>query len=77
MPPRWDQVPGARGCSQEACGLRDHLAALKAHGVEQVLALSSDSTDNQQHLIRRLHLPYPLLSDPELSLARALSLPTF
>ena len=25
----------------------------------------------------RLHLPYPLLSDPELTLGRALGLPTF
>jgi peroxiredoxin len=27
--------------------------------------------------VRRLHLPYPMLSDPDLSLARALDLPTF
>ena len=77
LPRGWDQIPGARGCSQEACGFRDNLAALREDGAEQVLALSSDDSRYQQDLARRLHLPYPLLSDPELRLAGALDLPTF
>ena len=77
MPRGWDQIPGARGCSQEACSFRDNLAALQEHGAQQVLALSSDDAQYQQDLVRRLHLPYPMLSDPELSLAGALDLPLF
>jgi len=77
MPRGWDQIPGARGCSQEACSFRDNLAALQEHGAQQVLALSSDAVQYQQDLVRRLHLPYPMLSDPELSLAAALDLPVF
>ncbi|MCT2592431.1 redoxin family protein [Streptomyces sp. N2-109] len=77
MPRGWDEIPGARGCSQEACGFRDNLAALRASGAERVLALSSDLGEYQQSLVTRLHLPYPLLSDPGLSLAGALGLPTF
>jgi len=77
MPPGWDQIPGARGCSQEACSFRDHLAALQAQGVQRVLALSTDRVEHQQDLVRRLHLPYPMLSDPGLSLGRALDLPAF
>lgn len=77
MPRGWDQIPGARGCSQEACGFRDNLAALHEHGAEQVLALSSDDARYQQDLVRRLHLRYPMLSDPQMRLARALDLPTF
>jgi len=42
MPRGWDQIPGARGCSQEACSFRDNRAALQEHGAQQVLALSSD-----------------------------------
>src|SRR5207245_3893443 len=32
IPQGWNEIPGARGCSQEACGFRDNLAALKADG---------------------------------------------
>ncbi len=77
VPRGWDEIPGARGCSQEACGFRDNLAALQEHGAERVLGLSSDAADYQEDLVRRLRLPYPLLSDPELRLAGALHLPTF
>jgi peroxiredoxin len=77
IPAGWNEIPGARGCSQEACSFRDNLAALSSRGVEKVLALSSDPTAEQQALVVRFHIPYPLLSDPELSLAAALDLPTF
>ncbi len=70
-------IPGARGCSQEACSFRDKLRELEEAGVEEVLALSSDRTRYQQELAVRLHLPYRLLSDPELRAADALALPTF
>ena len=77
VPRGWDQIPGARGCSQEACSFRDNLASLQACGVQRVLGLSTDRSEYQQALVRRLHLPYPMVSDPELSLGRALHLPTF
>ncbi|MBE1470303.1 peroxiredoxin [Kibdelosporangium phytohabitans] len=41
------------------------------------MALSSDRAEYQQSLARGLHLPYPLLSDPERYLARTLDMPTF
>ncbi|MEU6084406.1 MerR family transcriptional regulator [Streptomyces sp. NPDC047108] len=77
IPEGWNEIPGARGCSQEACSFRDNLDALRAEGVDRVLALSSERTDYQQALVDRLHLPYPVLSDPGLTLADALGLPTF
>jgi len=77
VPRGWDQIPGARGCSQEACSFRDNLASLQEHGVQRVLGLSTDRADFQQDLVRRLHLQYPMVSDPELCLAQALDLPTF
>lgn len=77
VPRGWDEIPGARGCSQEACGFRDNLHELQEAGVEEVAALSSDRTRYQQELAARLHLPYRLLSDPDLRAADALELPTF
>ncbi|GAA4665343.1 redoxin family protein [Streptomyces chumphonensis] len=77
IPEGWNDIPGARGCSQEACDFRDRLDTLRASGVERVLALSSDRADYQRALVDRLHLPYPMLSDPRLTLADALRLPTF
>ncbi|MEV7297282.1 MerR family transcriptional regulator [Streptomyces microflavus] len=77
IPEGWNEIPGARGCSQEACSFRDNLDALRAAGVDRVLALSSDRADYQQALVDRLHLPYPMLSDPRLTLADDLKLPTF
>lgn len=74
--PGWDQIPGARGCTPESCAFRDHhaeLAALRA----RVFGLSTQTTEYQREAVERLRLPFPLLSDEELSLVRALRLPTF
>jgi peroxiredoxin len=42
-----------------------------------VYGLSSQSTEYQSEIVERLHLPLPMLSDEELSLACSLDLPTF
>jgi peroxiredoxin len=72
----WDLIPGARGCTPEACGFRDHHAELDAAGAE-VFGLSTQTTSHQRELVERLHLPFPILSDAELRLTAALELPTF
>jgi peroxiredoxin len=76
-PPGWDQIPGARGCTPQSCGFRDHFAELKALGVAQVFGLSTQDTGYQQEAADRLHLPFPILSDAELNLATSLHLPMF
>jgi peroxiredoxin len=76
MPEGWDEIPGARGCTPQSCAFRDHEAALRALGAT-VVGLSSDSTDWQLEAVERLHLPFPLLSDPALIFAAELVLPTF
>ena len=75
-PPGWDEIPGARGCTAESCGFRDHAAELASVGAA-VVGLSTQSTAYQLEATKRLLLPYPLLSDAELRLATALRLPTF
>jgi peroxiredoxin len=72
----WTAIPGARGCTPEACGFRDVHDALRDAGAN-VLGLSGQTTTDQRDAVGRLHLPYPLLSDTELSLAQHLRLPTF
>ena len=76
-PPGWDQIPGARGCTPQSCGFRDHFAELKALGVAQVFGLSTQDTGYQQEAADRLHLPFPILSDVDLNLATSLHLPMF
>jgi peroxiredoxin (alkyl hydroperoxide reductase subunit C) len=41
-----------------------------------VFGLSTQTLPEQQDTVKRLHLPFPLLSDAELGLARAMTLPT-
>ena len=76
-PPGWDDIPGARGCTPQSCGFRDHFAELKALGVAHLFGLSTQDTAYQREAAERLHLPFPILSDVALKLARALKLPTF
>jgi peroxiredoxin len=75
-PPGWDEIPGARGCTPQNCAFRDHHAELASLGAA-VYGLSTQSTEYQREMAMRLHLPYPVLSDEDLALTRALSLPTF
>jgi peroxiredoxin len=76
LPPGWDQIPGARGCTPQSCAFRDHFAELDALGAS-VLGLSAQPLADQIEFAQRVDLPYPVLSDPGLALAEALRLPTF
>jgi peroxiredoxin len=76
LPPGWDEIPGARGCTPQSCAFRDHFAELQALG-GAVLGLSAQPLEDQVEFADRVHLPYPVLSDPALRLADALRLPTF
>jgi peroxiredoxin len=76
-PPGWDDIPGARGCTPQSCGFRDHFADLKALGVAHVFGLSTQDTDYQREAAERLHLPFPILSDEDLDFSTTLHLPMF
>jgi peroxiredoxin (alkyl hydroperoxide reductase subunit C) len=72
----WDMIPGARGCTPQACAFRDLFAELKAAGAGHVFGLSTQDPHYQCEMAARLHLPFAVLSDEGLSLTRALELPT-
>jgi peroxiredoxin len=76
-PPGWDDIPGARGCTPQSCGFRDHFRELKALGVAAVYGLSTQDSAYQREAAQRLHLPFPLLSDADLKLKTAIGLPSF
>jgi peroxiredoxin len=72
----WDAIPGTRGCTPQASSYRDHHGELVHQGAH-VFGVSTQDTEYQREVVDRLHLPFELLSDSELDLARALQLPTF
>jgi peroxiredoxin len=77
LPTGWDGIPGARGCTPQSCGFRDHFAEIRKLGVAQLYGLSTQTTAYQREAVERLHLPFAILSDADFALTRALKLPTF
>jgi peroxiredoxin len=72
----WNAIPGARGCTPEACSFRDEIDRFRELGV-RVFGVSTQDGEYQREAVERLQLSYPLLSDERLELTRALRLPTF
>lgn len=75
LPEGWDMLPGARGCTPQSCAFRDHHDELKTLGANHLFGLSSQNTIYQREASERLHLPFAILSDEHLDLAKALNLP--
>ena len=73
--PDWDLIPGARGCTPQTCAFRDLTADFGALDC-RVFGLSTQEPEYQREMAERLHLPFPVLSDAELTLTGALRLPT-
>ena len=75
-PDGWEGIPGAKGCTPQSCGFRDHYSELKALNA-QIYGFSSQTTEYQLEAKERLHLPFSLLSDDRFLLKEHLNLPTF
>ena len=76
LPEGWDLIPGARGCTPQTCGFRDHHQELRELKAE-VFGLSTQTTEYQREMAERLHLPFEILSDEAFELCDFLRLPTF
>ncbi len=63
-----DSTPG---CTTEACDFRDNWARVQALGAK-VYGISRDSVKSHQNFILKQELPFPLISDPEATLLKAL-----
>ncbi len=75
LPEGWDEIPGARGCTPQACAFRDLFADLQSAGAVHVFGLSTQDSSYQREVVERLHLPFPLLSDAGLEFSTAARLP--
>ena len=71
--PGWDDIPGARGCTPQSCGFRDRYGEF---GV-RVAGVSAQNLDDQIEFAERNKMPFPVISDEWLDLARDPGLPTF
>ncbi len=76
LPEGWNAFPGARGCTPQSCGFRDHRAELEELGVG-IFGLSTQDSEYQREAAERLHLPFELLSDEQFLFVQAIRLPTF
>jgi DNA-binding HxlR family transcriptional regulator/peroxiredoxin len=76
LPPDWSDIPGATGCTLESTTYRDRFPAFDRHGIA-VRGLSTQRPDQLHAFALHVRLPFPLLSDEDLTLTAALRLPTF
>jgi peroxiredoxin len=76
LPPGWDDVPGARGCTVQAIAYRDKLKDFVAQRAT-VFGVSLEDESEQAGAAHRLALTQTLLSDADQVFTRALGLPTF
>jgi peroxiredoxin len=72
----WNAIPGARGCTPQACGFRDLRDEFERQG-HDIFGVSTQPVADLVEIAGRLHLPYALLSDSEGKLRRELGLPMF
>ena len=57
LPDGWDLIPGARGCTPQACAFRDHRREIAELGAD-LFGLSTQTTEYQREMAERLHLPF-------------------
>jgi peroxiredoxin len=76
LPPGWETIPGAVGCTAESCGYRDRSGEF-TELPSRIAGLSAQALEDQVEFAERNGIPFPVIADPELRLAEALDLPTF
>jgi len=63
-----------RGCTAQACSLRDSYEELKAKGVK-IFGVSNDSVEKQKEFVDTHTLPYQLLADTDNKVIEAFGVP--
>jgi peroxiredoxin Q/BCP len=62
-----DSTPG---CTKEACGIRDAWGEFEKAGLK-VVGVSADNENSHEKFQQKHQLPFPLIADTELTLAKA------
>jgi peroxiredoxin len=76
LPEGWDEIPGARGCTPQACDFSAYCQQFQRLNT-CIFGLSAQTSEYQLELKNSLHLPFDLLSDTDFKLKQTLNLPTF
>ena len=75
LPPGWNDIPGARGCTPQTLSFQNEKEVFSELGVT-IFGLSTQTPSYQKELSGRLDLSFPILSDDKFILIDALHLPT-
>ena len=76
LPPNWDLIPGARGCTPQTCDFRDNYDKIVSLNAIPI-GVSTQPVDDLKEMVTRLGVTYDVVSDINLEFAKKLSLPTF
>ena len=76
LPPNWDSIPGARGCTPQTCGFRDNYDEIVSLNAIPI-GVSTQLVDDLKEMVTRLGVTYDVVSDINLKFAKKLSIPTF
>ena len=76
LPPNWDSIPGARGCTPQTCNFRDNYDEIVSLNAIPI-GVSTQPVDDLKEMVTRLGVTYDVLSDINLMFAEKLNLPTF
>ena len=76
LPPNWDSIPGARGCTPQTCGFRDNYDEIVSLNAIPI-GVSTQPIDDLKEMVTRLGVIYDVVSDINLKFAKKLSIPTF
>ena len=75
LPPGWNDIPGARGCTPQTLSFQNEKEVFSELGVT-IFGLSTQTPSYQKELSGRLDLSFPILSDDKFIMTDALHLPT-
>jgi peroxiredoxin len=76
LPDNWNNIPGAKGCTIQACSFRDNYDEIISLNAVPI-GISSQSVEDIKEMTSRLKVPYDVLSDEKLELSTELKIPTF
>jgi len=76
LPDNWNNIPGAKGCTIEACTFRDNYDEIISLNAVPI-GISTQTVIHNKEMTSRLSIPYDVLSDEKLELQTSLNLPIF
>ena len=76
LPPNWDSIPGARGCTLQTCSFRDNYDEIVSLNAIPI-GVSTQPIDDLKEMVTRLGVSYDIVSDINLRFVKKLNLPTF